>query len=243
MVGAISMKLSLRCPLQFNSLNSCFTNLFCRTFSSDWGFHPEEKKKVIDRLKRFKIQSNLKTSILKRAAVLIPLCHVNYELSLLYTLRKQDLKRHKGQVSFPGGKQDAEDSNLEITALRETEEELGINKSNIDIWGHGNSIIGKEFEIYPVVGYIGRIDISSLTPNPSEVDFAFSVPVNHFLEPQNCKFTQYRDGESPSYVLPVYINLSQKIWGITALITHLTMKSMFPKKYRHKFQLIKPVIQ
>lgn len=225
--------------VQLNFFNSSVAML-SRSFSNDGVFHPEEKRKVIERLKRYKMLSNNTTSTLKKAAVLIPLCHVNNELSLLYTLRKQDLKRHKGQVSFPGGKQDSEDSNLEITALRETEEELGIPKSDIDVWGHGNAVIGKEFKIYPVVGYIGSIDINSLKPNPAEVDFAFTVPVNHFFEPQNCRFTQYRNGVG--YVLPVYINLSCKIWGITALITHFTIKALFPKKYKHELHLIKLMV-
>lgn len=236
---SVGLFMKLGSFVQLNFFNSSVAML-SRSFSNDGVFHPEEKRKVIERLKRYKMLSNNTTSTLKKAAVLIPLCHVNNELSLLYTLRKQDLKRHKGQVSFPGGKQDSEDSNLEITALRETEEELGIPKSDIDVWGHGNAVIGKEFKIYPVVGYIGSIDINSLKPNPAEVDFAFTVPVNHFLEPQNCRFTQYRNGVG--YVLPVYINLSCKIWGITALITHFTVKALFPKKYKHELHLIKLMV-
>lgn len=239
---SVGLCMKLGCFVQFNFLNSSVTILSRSSslISNDGGFNPEEKKKVIERLKRYKMQSSNTNSILKKAAVLIPLCHVNNELSLLYTLRKQELKRHKGQVSFPGGKQDSEDSNLEITALRETEEELGIHKSDIDVWGHGNAVIGREFKIYPVVGYVGNIDINSLKPNPSEVDFAFTVPVNHFFEPQNCRFTQYRNGVG--YVLPVYINLSSKIWGITALITHFTLKALFPKKYNHELHLIKSMV-
>lgn len=236
---SVGLFMKLGSFVQLNFFNSS-VGMLSRSFSNDGVFHPEEKRKVIERLKRYKMLSNNTTSTLKKAAVLIPLCHVNNELSLLYTLRKQDLKRHKGQVSFPGGKQDSEDSNLEITALRETEEELGIPKSDIDVWGHGNAVIGKEFKIYPVVGYIGSIDINSLKPNPAEVDFAFTVPVNHFFEPQNCRFTQYRNGVG--YVLPVYINLSCKIWGITALITHFTIKALFPKKYKHELHLIKLMV-
>nr|CAD7603697.1 unnamed protein product [Timema genevievae] len=74
---------------------------------------------------------------IKKAAVLVPLCIVNGEVSLLYTVRSPDLKRNSGQVSFPGGLMDKTDKDLQETALRETFEELGIQKSSVQIWGHG----------------------------------------------------------------------------------------------------------
>ncbi|KAG8335452.1 mitochondrial coenzyme A diphosphatase NUDT8 [Homalodisca vitripennis] len=230
----------LRFKADTNLMSNKDSTIIFRSFCNKSALSNEEKKKCIERLKKFKFSQNQDSVNLQNAAVLIPLCSVNGEDSLLYTLRRQDLKVHKGQVSFPGGKQDSKDLSLEITALRETEEELGISQSSVEVWGHGNSIIGREFNILPVLGHVGEIDIETLKPNPSEVEFAFTVPLNHFYDLKNCRYTQYRNGVG--YILPVYINAKCKIWGITALITHLVLNALSPKQYTHKLHFIKPVI-
>ncbi|KAK9506700.1 hypothetical protein O3M35_008587 [Rhynocoris fuscipes] len=200
------------------------------------------RKQCIERLKNIKLpQRELNETNKTRAAVLIPLCLVKEELSLLYTLRKADLKRHSGQVSFPGGMEDSTDSSLEYTALRETEEELSIPKEEIKLWGSGSIYVGKEFSVLPVVGYLGDIDVKKLKPNPNEVDVVFSIPLKHFCDPINCRSTQFRY-QNQTYVLPVYINAQYRVWGITALITHILLVSLLPKHYKHKLHLIKPVL-
>ena len=130
----------------------------------------ENRQNCIRRFKAIKISPRIKgAESKKKAAVLIPLCLVKGELSLLYTLRKADLKRHRGQVSFPGGMQDPTDESLEETALRETEEELGINRNEVDLWGSGSIVIGTEFCVLPVLGCLGSIEIEKLQPSPDEV--------------------------------------------------------------------------
>lgn len=209
-----------------------------RSYSNN--FSAEQKQVCIERLKQFKMNQPYQApSSNKNAAVLIPLCSVNGEMSLLYTLRKQDLRRHQGQVSFPGGVQDVDDSSMEFTALRETEEELGIPKANVDVWGHGNPIVGKEYNIYPVLGFIGNLKIDDLKPNLSEVEFAFSVSLAHFYNPKNCGYTQFRNKKS--YTLPVFVNSKCKIWGLTALITHIVLTAISPKNYSNRLQFIKPL--
>lgn len=203
-------------------------------------FSLEQKQLCIERLKKFNLSQQYEApSSQKIAAVLIPLCNVDNEMSLLYTLRKQDLRRHQGQVSFPGGVQDVDDSSVEFTALRETEEELGISRASVDVWGHGNPIVGKEYNIYPVVGYVGDLKIDDLKPNFSEVEFAFTVPLTHFHNPNNCCFTQFRNKKG--YTLPVFVNSKCKIWGLTALITHLALTAICPQKYSNRLQFIKPL--
>lgn len=199
----------------------------------------EDKKVWLERLRKTKIHYKQPKKSLKNAAVLIPFCIVNNELSLLYTLRHSDLRRHRGQVSFPGGIQDKTDRDLTHTAVRETEEELGINSQLIEVWGHGNAIVGTEFNVYPVLGYVGEIDLKSLKPNPSEVELAFAISINHLCNKENCRHTQFRNKYGSGYVLPVYINGIFKVWGMTALITHLVLNAIAPDKYNHPMHFIR----
>lgn len=203
----------------------------------------ENRTDCLNRLKSFKLISPRQKppESSKKAAVLVPLCVVNEELGLLYTLRRSDLKRHRGQVSFPGGVRDETDASLVETALRETEEELGIDRKTVDVWGVSSFVVGMEFTVLPVVGCVGTIEIKDLKPNPDEVELPFVVPLKHFCSLDNCRYTQFRYG-SKGYTLPAYINARCRIWGITALITHLVLMSLLPKNYLHRINHIKPVL-
>jgi nudix motif 8 len=174
----------------------------------------------------------------KKAAVLVPLCVVNNELSLLYTLRSSDMKNYRGHVSFPGGVHDRTDENLEETALRETFEELGIQRTQIDVWGNG-CFVGtrqKDMAVMPFVGYLGEVSLEGLALNRNEVESVFAMPLKHLIKPDNCKFTQFRNG----YVLPVFIGGEHRIWGITAIITHFVLNALLPAgTYVHKLRCIR----
>ena len=76
----------------------------------------------------------------KGAAVLIPLCVKDGDVCLLYTKRSAGLRKHGREVSFPGGRADAEDADAVETALRETEEELGIARGDVEVWSRMNEI-------------------------------------------------------------------------------------------------------
>jgi 8-oxo-dGTP pyrophosphatase MutT (NUDIX family) len=90
------------------------------------------------------------------AAVLVPLYAVGGEVHAVLTERRQDLRRHAGEVSFPGGRQDEGDSDLEATALREAEEEIGLPRDAVDIVGalRPTPTIATGYAIYPFVGVI-----------------------------------------------------------------------------------------
>jgi nudix motif 8 len=171
-----------------------------------------------------------------KAAVLVPLCIHNGKLGLLYTLRSNKVSMNRGQVSFPGGMEDSNDKTLEDTALRETWEELQIPKYSINVWGTANLIKRKHVTVLPVLGYIGEIDPKSLKINKNEVEEAFVQPLEMLCDPKLCGYTHFRN----SYILPTYLGGNYKIWGLTAVITHLIMNALVPGVYKHKLPVIQP---
>jgi 8-oxo-dGTP pyrophosphatase MutT (NUDIX family) len=90
------------------------------------------------------------------AAVLVPLYLKNGELKAVFTERRGDLRRHAGEVSFPGGRQDEGEPNLQATALREAEEEIGLPRDAVDVVGalRPTPTIATGYAIYPFVGVI-----------------------------------------------------------------------------------------
>jgi len=213
-------------------------NSYDRTVPKELILSKENRENCITKLKGVKPVRLFGREPTRKAAVLVPLCTVNNELSFLYTLRSSDLKSYRGQVSFPGGVQDKTDENLEETALRETFEELGIQRTQIDVWGNG-CFVGtrqKDMAVMPFIGYLGEVSLEGLILNRKEVESVFTVPLKHLIEPDNCKSTQFRNG----YVLPVFIGGEHRIWGMTAIITHFVLDALLPKgTYVHKLHYIK----
>ncbi|PSN34502.1 hypothetical protein C0J52_13402 [Blattella germanica] len=211
-----------------------------RTISKEFILSAENRSNCIAKLKNIKPIRLSEAEPVKKAAILVPLCVVNDEISLLYTLRSSDLKSYRGQVSFPGGVQDKTDKTLEETAVRETFEELGIKKSQIEIWGHG-SFVGtrqKDIAVLPFVGYLGEVSLEDLSLNEKEVESVFTVPLRHFTDPTNCRYTQFRNG----YVLPTFIGGEHRIWGMTAIVTHFVLNALLPPgAYTHKLHYVRPL--
>jgi len=208
------------------------------TFSSrsvHFNFHDIfSKENSLKSVKCFKsLCPKLNTDGKRQAAVLIPLCIVKDEISLLYTLRTNNLKRNSGQVSFPGGMRETNEQ-LQDTALRESCEELGISKTSIDIWGSGRFIISKDIAIMPFLGNIGVIEPENLNISIEEVQYAFAVPLKHFCDPANCKHTYFRQSSNTLMMIPVYTNEYKRIWGMTAYMTWLVLKSVIPEKFDQK---------
>ena len=92
----------------------------------------------------------------KDAAVLVPLYPSDDGLATVLTVRRTDLRRHAGEISFPGGRQDRPDEDLRVTALREAEEEIGLPRDAVSLVGAlppvGTFVTG--YRIYPFVGVI-----------------------------------------------------------------------------------------
>jgi 8-oxo-dGTP pyrophosphatase MutT (NUDIX family) len=110
------------------------------------------------------------------AAVLVPLFVSGGELHAVFTKRREDLRRHAGEISFPGGRQDA-DEDLRRTALREAEEEIGLPPDAVELLGALPPVgtFATSYAVYPFVGMIdpGR----AWVPSPDEVHSVFELPL------------------------------------------------------------------
>ncbi len=148
------------------------------------------------------------------AAVLIPIIRREPQLTVLFTQRTTHLTDHAGQISFPGGRAEPEDVSVEATALRETEEEIGLDRNRVTLLGRlPEYITGTGYRVTPVVGWIEPG--FTLAPDPFEVAEVFEVPLEFLLDPLNHQQkSMYWEGrERQFYVMPYQ---SRYIWGATA---------------------------
>jgi 8-oxo-dGTP pyrophosphatase MutT (NUDIX family) len=115
------------------------------------------------------------------AAVLIPILKDEGEYKILFTKRTNRVDAHKGQISFPGGRVDREDPSVEVTALREAEEEIGLKRTDVELLGRLDdaSTIVSNYTVHPFVGLIPYPYPFVLSPE--EVDRMLLVPFKHFF--------------------------------------------------------------
>jgi 8-oxo-dGTP pyrophosphatase MutT (NUDIX family) len=151
---------------------------------------------------------------LRDAAVLVPLVERHDGLNVLLTRRSDALPSHAGQVSFPGGRVQDEDRGFADTALRETEEEVGLSRGFVSIAGFFEPYeTGTGFAIQPVVGFV-RPGFD-LKPDPREVAEAFEVPFDFLMDPANHQLHHaVWQGRKRSYYAMPYGR--HYIWGATA---------------------------
>jgi 8-oxo-dGTP pyrophosphatase MutT (NUDIX family) len=153
------------------------------------------------------------------SAVLVPLFENERGLHLLYTKRSEDLPHHRGQVAFPGGRHVADaDGSLLATALRETEEEIGVDPAHVDVLGPMTPIhtFSSNFRISPFVGVIPHP--YAFRPNPHEVSALFSVPLEVLLDPATVAQEQWTY-EGRAIAVTTYRHGDHVIWGATQRIT------------------------
>jgi 8-oxo-dGTP pyrophosphatase MutT (NUDIX family) len=139
--------------------------------------------------------------------------------AVLLSVRTQTVETHKGQIAFPGGMSDQEDESAIITALRETEEEVGIPRSDIEVLGQLPELAtGTGFLITPIVAVSRKTkEELRLRPNPDEIDETFWAPLSYLLEPSTYRKEVFEVGGA-RYPIHVYPVGPHRVWGATAAI-------------------------
>ena len=150
------------------------------------------------------------------AAVLILLYLADNEIYFFLTKRTDELKHHKGQISLPGGTQEGNEKLID-TALRETQEEIGINKTSISIIGTITPLFVPVtgFMIYPFIGY--SLNKLNPKPNPVEVATIFSVNISDLLNKEN-RTTEKRNIRGYDVQVPYFKLNDYQVWGATSMI-------------------------
>lgn len=164
------------------------------------------------------------------AAVLVPMVARDGVVNLLFTQRTEHLSAHAGQISFPGGRVEAQDASRADTALRETEEEIGLARCHVQILGAlPEYFLPTGFRITPVVGWI-EAPFATM-PDPYEVADIFEAPLAHFLDPARYQRHEYHfNGRHRHYVAIPY--QGRYIWGATAGML-LTLARHFAPRASH----------
>lgn len=156
------------------------------------------------------------TRPIKEAAVLITLVEIDQQLEVILTRRAAHLKHHPGQISFPGGKVEPQDKNIVSTALRESEEEIGLMPQQVEVIGKlndYNTVSG--FKVTPVIAMLKNQQ--DFTIDTNEVSEVFNVPLKFFIDTENHSFINLiKEGKKHKVYFMPYEQYN--IWGTTALI-------------------------
>ncbi|MHA1668267.1 MAG: NUDIX hydrolase [Candidatus Heimdallarchaeaceae archaeon] len=151
----------------------------------------------------YKFEKNL-----RRAAVLVPIFFNDF--SLLLTKRTENVGIHRGQISFPGGKQEKFDKNLISTVFRETKEEVGIGKKQIELLGLLQPRVStSKILVFPFVGLINSNP--KIVIDPNEVKEYFFAKIKDLADSSNFKYGKFNEKKHFYYDIKQY-----KIWGLTA---------------------------
>ena len=149
------------------------------------------------------------------AAVLVPMFGYPDRPGLVFTERRHDLRRHAGEISFPGGRRDYPSEELMATALREAEEEIGLAAREVDVLG-ALPPIGTFVTSYKVHPFVGLIDEGlRFEPNPAEVETVLAFTVDALRESFQMRRLVRR---GIPFRTPTYLVDDHLIWGATARI-------------------------
>lgn len=169
--------------------------------------------------------SGLTGRTLREAAVLVPVTDAGSDAKVILTRRATAMRSHSGQVAFPGGAVDPEDGSVEIAAMREAEEEIGLDRRFVEPVGRLPVYMTTTgFRITPVLAVV-RPGFT-ITPNPDEVDAVFETPLSFLMDPINHRRESrvWEGIERHYYVMPYG---EHHIWGVTAGI----IRTMYERLY------------
>ena len=169
--------------------------------------------------------SGLVGAKLRDAAVLVPVTDDGPDARVILTRRATAMRRHSGQVAFPGGSVDPEDGSEEIAAMREAEEEIGLDRRFVEPVGRLPVYMTTTgFRITPVLAVVKPG--YALTANPAEVDEVFETPLSFLMNPANHRRESrvWEGIERHYYVMPYG---EHHIWGVTAGI----IRTMYERLY------------
>ncbi len=163
-------------------------------------------------------KQNRKNLSLLPASVLVPLQYESSMWQVILTRRSMNMKKHSGQISFPGGKFEDADKSLDKTALREAFEEIGLRRENVCLWGSlpsHETVTG--FRVFPFIGVIKGYETQ--INSAAEVSEVFKVPLEFLLDERSYSEHFFNwNGEKRSYLSVPYG--PYYIWGATARILY-----------------------
>jgi 8-oxo-dGTP pyrophosphatase MutT (NUDIX family) len=155
---------------------------------------------------------------LKESAVLIPLRSGPSGLEIVLTKRSEQLRKHAGEISFPGGRKDPEDPSLVHTALRETWEEVGIPPHDVQIYGallRMPTVTG-----FAITAYVGEFTPTTpLIPNPEEIDELIVAPIGELANPEIHRVEDL-PWHGETYPVHYFDFRNHNVWGATGFMLH-----------------------
>ncbi|WP_152208667.1 NUDIX hydrolase [Marinobacter changyiensis] len=168
------------------------------------------------------------------AGVLVPVTNNHQQPELIFTLRSDNLKTHRGQVSFPGGRRDLTDSSLEATALRESHEEIGLPPEHVHVIAPLSQVMSRYGIL--VTPYVGVVpEDYPLVASPDEIESIFQVPIDFFLEDRRER-TDALSFLNHTFYVPCYRWERYQIWGLSAVI----LVDFLNAVYDAKIDLLEP---
>ena len=156
------------------------------------------------------------------AAVLIPLTEIDGEMHALFTKRPDTMPEHSGEVSFPGGRVEEDDQSLVETALRESEEEIGLNRESVDLFGA--LVRMPTVTNYMVTTFVGEYrQPCQFRPNPREIEAIFTAPLHELAQPASHRL-ESRSWNGHEFELHFYDYEEHVIWGATGYMLYLLLE-------------------
>lgn len=186
---------------------------------------PEEFARYGDHRLNPEMMDELKAAKLRDAAVLVPVIDTGAEARVILTRRTATLRRHSGQIAFPGGAVDPTDASMEDAAMREAEEEIGLDPGFVEPVGRlPDYLTTTGYRIAPILsivrpGFTTRV-------NPDEVDAVFEVPLSFLMsEANHRRESRMWEGRERHYYTMPYGEWF--IWGVTAGI----LRTLYERLY------------